>query len=288
MRWPLGVVSVESGTRAAMFGNIILGGVVGAVIDHSSGAAYEYPEQVHVVMGRMTTKPWLAGAANAPPATGFAAVGDVDKVPYLGPKGREAYKQWIGRPNPKAFAVAPNGYYHAAWGERPGDPTLPHDVSDRAVTGCERAAQMKCKLYAVNADVVWTREPAPAPARAAVPATIVSTTTVAPAPARASQPPHIASGFAAIDDIDAIPYLSDRGREGYRDWLTRQTPKAFALSPTGHWAATWGLKPLEPTHPTDPSERALLVCSQRAQQPCRLYAVNGSVVFTSQAQAAQP
>src|SRR5207237_8422269 len=50
---PQGVVSVESGTRAAMFGNILIGGVVGAAIDHTSGAAYEYPEQVRVVMGRM-------------------------------------------------------------------------------------------------------------------------------------------------------------------------------------------------------------------------------------------
>ena len=50
---PQGVVSVESATRGAMYGNIILGGVVGAVIDHNSGAGYEYPEMIKVIMGRM-------------------------------------------------------------------------------------------------------------------------------------------------------------------------------------------------------------------------------------------
>lgn len=43
--------SVVSATKAAMFGNIILGGGVGAFIDHSSGAAYEYPSYIRILMG---------------------------------------------------------------------------------------------------------------------------------------------------------------------------------------------------------------------------------------------
>jgi hypothetical protein len=46
-----GVVALVSATRGAMFGNIIAGGVIGAVIDHDSGAAYDYPQQVTVEMG---------------------------------------------------------------------------------------------------------------------------------------------------------------------------------------------------------------------------------------------
>ena len=34
-----------------MFGNIILGGGIGAIIDHNSGAAYEYPAFFQVLMG---------------------------------------------------------------------------------------------------------------------------------------------------------------------------------------------------------------------------------------------
>ena len=45
--------AVASATRGAMYGNLIMGGVVGAVIDHSSGAAYEHPEMIKVTMGRM-------------------------------------------------------------------------------------------------------------------------------------------------------------------------------------------------------------------------------------------
>lgn len=38
---------------AGMFGNIIFGGGIGAIIDHSSGKAYNYPEWMQVVFGRI-------------------------------------------------------------------------------------------------------------------------------------------------------------------------------------------------------------------------------------------
>ena len=37
-------VTVESGTKAMAFGNIIAGGVIGAAVDMSTGAAYLYPD----------------------------------------------------------------------------------------------------------------------------------------------------------------------------------------------------------------------------------------------------
>jgi hypothetical protein len=134
----------------------------------------------------------------------------------------------------------------------------------------------------------------PTPAVSITPQRAVAAPAIAPAvappapalPADAAapvQPKAIASGFAAIDDIDAIPYLSDRGRKGYSDWLGRPSPRAFAISPKGHWSATWGLKPQDTTLPTDASERALRVCERAAQVACRLYAVNGSVVWTKEA-----
>ncbi len=46
-----GVVALVSSTKGAMFGNILLGGGIGAIIDHDSGAAYEYPQLVQVEMG---------------------------------------------------------------------------------------------------------------------------------------------------------------------------------------------------------------------------------------------
>lgn len=35
-----------------MFGNIIFGGGIGAIIDHNNGSAYEYPATIKVVMGK--------------------------------------------------------------------------------------------------------------------------------------------------------------------------------------------------------------------------------------------
>jgi len=194
---PQGVVSVESSTRGAMFGNIIIGGVVGAVIDHSSGAGYEYPEVVSVVMGRFSSMDLPKGASPAATA--------------------EAMK------------------------------------------------------------VARTRQDNAAAQGAA-----------APMAASAPQPAPIASGYARIDDVDAVPYLSDKGRENYREWLTRPTPKAYAISTGGQWFGAWSMKPGDPAHPIDPSERALYVCQQRAKAACELYAVNGSVVWVKPVSAAAP
>ena len=46
-----GKASVVSDTKGSMFGNIVFGGGIGAVIDHSNGSAYEYPSFLQVVMG---------------------------------------------------------------------------------------------------------------------------------------------------------------------------------------------------------------------------------------------
>ena len=45
--------SVDSDTKANMWGNIIFGGGVGAIIDHNNGSAYEYPEVIQVPMRRV-------------------------------------------------------------------------------------------------------------------------------------------------------------------------------------------------------------------------------------------
>jgi hypothetical protein len=116
--------------------------------------------------------------------------------------------------------------------------------------------------------------PATAPYAAAAPQAPMAA--VAP---EAPQPSRIASGYAAIDDVDAIPYLSDRGRQYYREWLALPTPKAFAISPTGFFFSTSGLRPKDTTLPTDPVERALTGCERNAKMQCKLYAVNGSVVW---------
>lgn len=46
-----GVQSVQSTTNGAVFGNLLVGGLIGTAVDMSSGAAYQYPATVVVPVG---------------------------------------------------------------------------------------------------------------------------------------------------------------------------------------------------------------------------------------------
>lgn len=66
-----GRAAVVSATKGSMFGNIIFGGGIGAIVDHNTGAAYEYPSFFQVVMGaftRIEPPPQDAQGQSPPPA----------------------------------------------------------------------------------------------------------------------------------------------------------------------------------------------------------------------------
>jgi len=63
-----GVANVKSSTKAMAFGNILFGGVIGAGVDMSTGAAYDYPEIINVPIGKVITL--APPAAAAAPANG--------------------------------------------------------------------------------------------------------------------------------------------------------------------------------------------------------------------------
>ena len=48
---PDGNARATSRAGAGMYGNIIIGGGIGALIDHSSGKAYNYPDIISIIMG---------------------------------------------------------------------------------------------------------------------------------------------------------------------------------------------------------------------------------------------
>ncbi len=89
--------------------------------------------------------------------------------------------------------------------------------------------------------------------------------TVVEAPARPK------SNFAKVDDISAVPYLTEHGRAAYREYLDKMTPRAFAVSPSGAWC--WAEEGEEP------DARALATCAQKSNQPCQLYSVDDYVVW---------
>ena len=43
-----GVTSVDSHTKTLAYGNILVGGLIGAAVDTATGAAYDYPYQINV------------------------------------------------------------------------------------------------------------------------------------------------------------------------------------------------------------------------------------------------
>ncbi len=43
--------NVVSKTKGNMWGNIVLGGGIGAIVDHNNGSAYEYPSSLKLTMG---------------------------------------------------------------------------------------------------------------------------------------------------------------------------------------------------------------------------------------------
>ena len=46
-----GMATLISRVNGGMFGNILFGGGIGAIIDHNKGTAYSYPDWVRVIMG---------------------------------------------------------------------------------------------------------------------------------------------------------------------------------------------------------------------------------------------
>jgi hypothetical protein len=70
-----GRVEVVSATKGSMFGNIILGGGIGAIVDHNNGSAYEYPTLLEVIMGAYSKiePPKTEPPTNANPMMGAPA-----------------------------------------------------------------------------------------------------------------------------------------------------------------------------------------------------------------------
>ena len=86
------------------------------------------------------------------------------------------------------------------------------------------------------------------------------------------------SGYAAITDDTKLPGLGEAGLKEYRRFLAAPSPRAFAVAPSGGaWA--WNSSPVP-----DAAWWALTRCAARAQQQCRLYAVDDIVVWPAPSQ----
>ncbi|XHS79174.1 hypothetical protein ACFJGW_04175 [Burkholderiaceae bacterium UC74_6] len=63
---PTAAGTVTSRVAGSLFGNILIGGGIGMIVDHSNGSAYNYPEWIRLVMGDTEAifdrKDFVAGA----------------------------------------------------------------------------------------------------------------------------------------------------------------------------------------------------------------------------------
>jgi dienelactone hydrolase len=87
------------------------------------------------------------------------------------------------------------------------------------------------------------------------------------------------SGYAAVDAINAVPYLDSAGRAAYRKFLHQYPSRAFAVASSGAWSWAEG--------GDDPMSVALANCSKENHgDPCYLYAVNDEVVWSDSTRTA--
>jgi membrane-associated protease RseP (regulator of RpoE activity) len=68
-------VSAASATKGMAFGNILFGGVIGAGVDVSSGAAYDYPQTISVPMQCGAAAEGATPTSTAPPASNATRLG---------------------------------------------------------------------------------------------------------------------------------------------------------------------------------------------------------------------
>jgi len=270
---PDGTTAAKSSTTGAVFGNILLGGAIGAGVDIATGAAYDYPNVIPVTMGASTrldnapsTKPGAATSTAAAPVTPSAPPPPLDpamvaaQVPYLNDAQQRQYQAFLTRPLPRAFAISASGHYAYTYTNLPFDKSLPSDPSARALLICARLAGTGCELYAVDNRIVFQALP--------------------PQPMAAEM--HTRAGKFPADPALAaakVPFLNEGQLAEYQIFLTQPVPRAFAISDNGHYMTAWGSTPLDKTQPADPTERALAGCQRMAGQACRLYLVDNRIVY---------
>jgi uncharacterized protein YceK len=87
-----GLLTAKSSTKGMAFGNILVGGVVGAGVDMATGAAYDYPVLLSVEMGEIAFIPPRANSAPADgtqtPATPQTAPASMPPPPNQPPPGK--------------------------------------------------------------------------------------------------------------------------------------------------------------------------------------------------------
>ncbi|WP_244826787.1 MULTISPECIES: alpha/beta fold hydrolase [unclassified Caballeronia] len=88
-----------------------------------------------------------------------------------------------------------------------------------------------------------------------------------------------ATDFANLDAVQSVPFIDESGRNGYRNFLSQYSSRAFAVSNSGAWSWAEG--------GDDPMSVALASCQKQSADPCKLYAVDNAVVWNEAGEQTQ-
>jgi dienelactone hydrolase len=92
------------------------------------------------------------------------------------------------------------------------------------------------------------------------------------APAVASVPEAVPPGPAGGS---RLPHLRAKGQAAFQAYLAKkEKPKAFAIAPNGSWGWAGGGR--------EPLRKAVVNCNRSGKGKCRLYAVDGTIVWKSE------
>lgn len=95
-----------------------------------------------------------------------------------------------------------------------------------------------------------------------------------------SAPARVVAGFAPLDDAAAVPFIPERGRAVYTEFIALPAPRAFAIAPNGTWGRD-SYQNVSFSAKRDVIGNALEFCNRRGGNgECRLYAIDGHVVWT--------
>lgn len=116
-------------------------------VDGHLGLARDMDRWVPLVESFLASAGFLAsGVVTRPPASRFARVDEIDKVPVSADRRELLYRRFLAEKPPRAFAIGPSGI--AGWAS--GDWAL-----GRALGNCQWRTGQPCHLYAVDDEVVW-------------------------------------------------------------------------------------------------------------------------------------
>jgi hypothetical protein len=203
---------------------------------------------------RSEPKPLITGSSVTSPSDLAIAASPsmaTTRIPYISDLGQTTFREYLLLPTPKAFAISKTGTWRYAHLYSDKIPNRSADPKLRAIENCQEIAKTRCLLYAVDNDVIF----------------------------RTGIGEVERAMLKRLNDVQAVPTLSDKGRDIYRTWLTRPFPRAFAIASNGWVWAAFGAKPADPALPVDVIERAKRGCENVAGMECFIYAVDEEVVW---------